>query len=147
MTEFPTYEQMAKDIAEKALDEFLYNGKSIREWMQIIASEDIISRQAVLNEILALWNSNGDKDYCMETLRDFVAELSSVTPQQKINHWIEHKYNGMEYIECPKCLSWFLRMHLTRNSYCPNCGAKMQAKSNIKQGLNYADADTLMPAT
>lgn len=48
---FPTMDEFAKEVAEKALDEFLYDGKSIREWMQIIASEDIISRQAVINLI------------------------------------------------------------------------------------------------
>ena len=47
MAEFPTYEEMAKNVAEKALDDFLYNGKSIREWMQIIASEDCISREFI----------------------------------------------------------------------------------------------------
>lgn len=48
--------------------------------------EDAVSRQAVLKEIPALWNSNGDKDYCMETLRDFVVEMPSVTPTRK--EWI-----------------------------------------------------------
>ncbi len=38
--EFPTYEQMAKDVAEKALDEILYDGKSIREWMKIIIEQE-----------------------------------------------------------------------------------------------------------
>lgn len=40
---------------------------------------DSISRQSVIQEILRLWNSGGDKDYCMETLRDFVSELPPVT--------------------------------------------------------------------
>jgi len=40
---------------------------------------DSISRQSVIKEILRLWNSGGDKDYCMETLRDFVSELPPVT--------------------------------------------------------------------
>lgn len=48
--------------------------------------EDAISRQAVLKEIPVLWNGNGDKDYCMETLRDFVSELPPVTPARK--EWI-----------------------------------------------------------
>jgi len=39
---------------------------------------DSISRQSVIKEILRLWNSGGDKDYCMETLRDFVSELPPV---------------------------------------------------------------------
>ena len=33
---FPTYEKMAKDVAEKAMDDFLFNGKSIREWAELI---------------------------------------------------------------------------------------------------------------
>ena len=33
---FPTYEKMAKDVAEKALDEYVYQGKTLREWIQII---------------------------------------------------------------------------------------------------------------
>jgi len=40
MAEFPTCEQMAKNVAEKALDEFLYHGKSIREWMKIIVDQE-----------------------------------------------------------------------------------------------------------
>lgn len=40
MAEFPTYEQMAKNVAEKALDEYLYDGKSIREWIKIIAEQE-----------------------------------------------------------------------------------------------------------
>lgn len=43
--------------------------------------EDAVSREAILKEIPRLWNSSGDKDYCMETLRDFVVELLPVTPK------------------------------------------------------------------
>lgn len=39
--EFPTYEQMAKNVAEKALDEILYDGKSIREWIKIIGEQEL----------------------------------------------------------------------------------------------------------
>lgn len=46
---------------------------------------DSISRQSVIKEILRLWNCSGDKDYSMETLRDFVSELPPVTSTQK---WI-----------------------------------------------------------
>lgn len=53
MAEFPTYEKMAKIVAERALDEYLFNGKSIREWCQIVASADCISRAEVINEIHA----------------------------------------------------------------------------------------------
>lgn len=49
------------------------------------SSNDCVSRQAILKEIPRLWNSNGDKDYCMESLRDFVTDLPSVTSTQR---WI-----------------------------------------------------------
>ena len=52
--------------------------------------------------------------------------LEKQTEQEpKTGHWIEHEHNGILHIECSECLSWFLRAHLPRNSYCPNCGAKM----------------------
>jgi hypothetical protein len=50
--------------------------------------EDAVSREAVLKEIPRLWNSDGDKDYCMETLKDFVTELPSVASAQR---WISVK--------------------------------------------------------
>lgn len=37
---FPTYEEMGKEIAEKALDEYLYKGKTLREWIEIIIAEE-----------------------------------------------------------------------------------------------------------
>ena len=40
MAEFPTYEEMAKIVAETALDSFEYQGKTIREWMKIIVEKD-----------------------------------------------------------------------------------------------------------
>ena len=47
--------------------------------------EDAVNRKEIQKKINRLWNSGGDKDYCMETLRDFVIEAPSVTPTQK---WI-----------------------------------------------------------
>ncbi len=60
MAKFPTIEEMAQNVAEKALDEIEYNGKTIRQWIEIIsASEhstnlaslgtDCISRQAAID--------------------------------------------------------------------------------------------------
>lgn len=40
MAEFPTYAKMAKVVAEKALDEYLYEGKTIREWIKIIVEQE-----------------------------------------------------------------------------------------------------------
>lgn len=42
--------------------------------------------------------------------------------------WIYHKQNIFsgykEYRECSNCNIWF-EWEMPRNSYCPNCGAKM----------------------
>ena len=57
---FPTYEEMAQNVAEKVLDEYEYKGRTIRQWIEIIsASElgtnlaevgtDCISRQAAID--------------------------------------------------------------------------------------------------
>ena len=137
MAKFPTYEEMGKKVAEKALDEFLYDGRSIREWMQIIASEDCISRQEVLD---ALDKSKYSNEFCEEHHIDWsinlgmahivVNELKPITPQPKIGHWInleETKYKGQvlpfwSRYECSKCGG---HGEGTFN-YCPNCGTDMR---------------------
>lgn len=52
---FPTYEEMGARIADKALDEFEYMGKTLREWIDIIINQepcgDAVSREAVQIEI------------------------------------------------------------------------------------------------
>lgn len=83
MAKFPTYEEMAKNVAEKALDEFLYHGKSIREWMQIIASEDAISRQAVLDATIkknSIWNNITNSKG--ENLEEIISQLPPVNSQE-----------------------------------------------------------------
>lgn len=41
-------EQFTKMTAESVVNNVLFNGKSIREWIEIIDSEDCISRKEVL---------------------------------------------------------------------------------------------------
>ena len=41
---------------------------------------------------------------------------------RQTGEWIEHE----KHLECPFCQTWYLRDHLIRNSYCPNCGADMR---------------------
>lgn len=40
MMKFPTFEEMAKEVAEKALDEYVYEGKTIRQWVEILKDYD-----------------------------------------------------------------------------------------------------------
>ena len=132
MAKFPTYEDMSKKVAEKTLDEFLYDGKSIREWMQIIASEDAISRQEVLEQ-MNCWIGSGEYRYTNATdyLRKRINSLSPVAPKQKTGHWIKEKsmlgWDGNSY-QCSECgRSIHLDSEVENLSdypYC-HCGAKM----------------------
>lgn len=36
-------DKMADRVAEKALDEFTYNGKTIRDWVEIIVAQDLLA--------------------------------------------------------------------------------------------------------
>ncbi len=36
MAELPPFEVMAKKVAEQALDEYIYKGKTLRKWIDII---------------------------------------------------------------------------------------------------------------
>lgn len=36
-------DKMADRVAEKALNEFTYNGKTIREWVEIIVAQDLLA--------------------------------------------------------------------------------------------------------
>lgn len=121
MAKFPTYEEMSKKVAEKALDEFLYNGRSIREWMQIIASEDCISRQ----EVLDICDSK-DPEYKVRHFKEDVECLPSVTQQQKIGRWI-FVDKAHEHAHCSECNYGNVDLLDGRpHNYCPSCGAKMQ---------------------
>ena len=37
---FPTIKEMAQNVAEKALDEYEYKGRTIRQWIEIISASE-----------------------------------------------------------------------------------------------------------
>lgn len=47
---FPTMEEMARNLAEKALDEYVYEGKTIRQWAEVLADYD--DKQTTLERIV-----------------------------------------------------------------------------------------------
>ena len=47
---FPTIEEMAKDVAEKVMNEYEYEGKTIRQWIEVLKDYD--DKQATLQRIL-----------------------------------------------------------------------------------------------
>lgn len=55
--------------------------------------------------------------------------LEKQTEQELIGHWIMHD----RHRECSKCGVWLLK-DMPRNSYCPNCGARME--SEVEHGID-----------
>lgn len=83
---------------------------------------DYISREETLKTLMDEWT-----EYDMELigwLFEKIDKLPSVTPQQKMGHWIytgDYITDGM--LKCSEC--GFEHDVSERFSYCPNCGAKM----------------------
>ena len=108
----------ALEMAIKALEQSNYN--SIKSEL----NGDMISRQAVCKIIDDIRDCISVEGYWafLERLK----KLPPVTPQSKSGEWIVHeKPHGIRYLECPYCNIWYLNEHLIRNSFCPNCGARM----------------------
>ena len=93
--------------------------------------EDVVSREAVLNTLDTM-DKALDEDRTVEAykelLKECYKELPPVTPKQRTGKWIVHERDGIEDLECHQCGVWFLHEHLVRNSFCPNCGAKMEGE-------------------
>ena len=56
MAKFPTMEEFAKQAADLALDEFQYDGKTIREWIELILSGKLVE------VVHAEWELHGNDD-------------------------------------------------------------------------------------
>lgn len=96
--------------------------------------EDAVNRKEIQKKINRLWNSGGDKDYCMETLRDFVIDAPSVTPTRKKGEWCKQNDDYFDWYECSECgygsegeMQYSSECDV-RTKYCPNCGAEMESK-------------------
>lgn len=150
--EFPTIDKFAKGVAEKALDEITYEGKTIREWVEIIVKqppcEDCISRAEVRkilgNEVFELTKLHtvNPKDnpkadamaYGVNWSLNTLMELSSVTPERPKGKWIEVDPLGIGHkaYMCSKCKTgdWSITVH--EYQYCPYCGAEMSGGEDDK---------------
>lgn len=81
---------------------------------------DLIRRKDVLNLVSEGISTDTYED--MEYTIELIKAIPTAEPKKGI--WIEHPM----HIECDQCKVWFLKKYLLRNSYCPNCGAKMERR-------------------
>lgn len=86
---------------------------------------DAISRQAVLD---AFWKLNVElSPTAIWTIQNMVKDVPSVTPQQRTGRWIKQNY-GWNW-QCSEC--GFVTPPSAKEifTFCPNCGAKMEAEN------------------
>ena len=111
---FPTIYDIAKEVAEKALDEITYDGKTIREWAEVIAKqqpcEDCISREATLKAFAEKCGGecdrceyNGSGYYTAENCK-LIKSMPSVTPKPNRCDSCIHseEQDGASCYECVK---------------------------------------------
>lgn len=86
-----------------------------------------MTRETAINKLNWALDNNTIED--VQSAYEYIIALKmaikALEQEPRKGHWIEHEQNGIAHIECSECLTWFLRCHFTRNSFCPNCGAKM----------------------
>ncbi len=96
-----------------------------------------------------------------EAYIDKMVELAVEELKRPKGRWImPQQDDGMSdpiyyQVRCSECgfdldpQTWHMELHrYGADKYCPNCGAKMiEPQDKTKQGLAYADQDTLMSAT
>lgn len=58
---FPTIEEMAKDVAEKALDEYVHEGKTLRQWVEVL--KEYVDKKTTLEMIVERLEGLKGKDY------------------------------------------------------------------------------------
>ena len=115
----------------KELEKF--NNQDVPQWVwQVIEGMkpkgDLISRQDAIELFekysYPIEHDMGSVEYGM-TLYEIKQVLEEVPSVERTGEWIKHHTNGIEDLECSECGCWFLHDYLVRNSYCPNCGARM----------------------
>lgn len=121
--EFPTIDKFAKEVAEKSLDEITYEGKTIREWAELLVKqqpcEDAISRAEALRHSHIEYDDDGEGHRVIYT--EDIEELPPVTPERpKTGHWIDTG-SGQECSECGEIQYGYD----TFRFFCANCGAEM----------------------
>lgn len=123
------------DIFSRIIDDMYNELPSVKPATDnnVLTCEDAVSRQAAIDCLNADFTIDGKEN--METVVDYIngafkqiKALPSVTPKQKVGHWIAVENEEMETVGyyCSEC---DLPMETEqRTFFCPNCGAKMEVE-------------------
>lgn len=87
-------------------------------------SEDCISRQVAIDEIINLWADKPFGNPALVEIKGCIEKLSPVTPQQKMGKWIRVDKDKCKCDQC-EVISFIAMYPNGDKNYCPNCGAKM----------------------
>ena len=149
---FPTVEEMAQNVAEKALDEWEYKGKTLRQWVKIILATDInvatklstnlaevgtncsefpnnsdaISRQAAIDALATMYCKSDEDGYVWIIRRDAWARIDALpSAEPKRGKWIRDGH----HIRCDQCGIYMCDTDREGDriptDFCPNCGCRM----------------------
>ena len=89
---------------------------------------DCISRQAVLTYIEFILTHGMGKKKSFEFIKKYVERQPSVTPKQKMGHWIWQTEDIYRCSECGEDVHVKEVMHVPQYEFCPNRGAKMEVE-------------------
>lgn len=82
--EFPTIDEFAKEVAEKSLDEITYEGKTIREWAEIIVKQQPIEN--VFDNIKAEIIEKFDNCSICEWFEDYDYDENDISEYRWVGH-------------------------------------------------------------
>lgn len=88
---FPTIEEIAQDVADKALDEIEYKGKTLRQWIEIIfateiyANNDAISRRELQDKFEQWQKTDGYSNDEWNLLVDVLSVIKSMPPAPQLS--------------------------------------------------------------
>lgn len=131
------YEKGLAENTEKECRACADEHRQLAEWLKDYKRlleqepcEDTISRAYIEPILEELENIcvNGD-EHILDLLAD-IKNAPPVTPQQRMGRWILTMPRGAEgwCYKCSECNFWKYEktINLSKFSFCPNCGAKMQ---------------------
>ena len=125
-----TREEINKRIMQACKN--MWNEKVCKEIEDALEPcEDAIDRAEAMTEIMMFaGNVKSDEEDIYIKVSDAVQllrELPSVTPHQRIGHWIDIMVGDMPAQACDQCNTFYpLAYTGGGHKYCPNCGAEME---------------------